>query len=166
MKTKNIAILSLAVLAVVLMGATAVSAAGNFKGQKNREANRPVLTDEQKAEMETRREEMKVEREAIRTAIKSGDYNTWKSLEEARQAKQVKISDVINENNFAKFVEMHQLMEDGKMTEAKVIADELGLSNARGMGMGIGMGMCDHGMGHGRGERPEWAGSGITNSIQ
>ena len=51
MKVKNAAIVSLAILAVVFMGATAVSAAGNFKGEKNREANRPVLTDEQKADM-------------------------------------------------------------------------------------------------------------------
>lgn len=158
MKTKNIAILSLAVLAVVLMGATAVSAAGN-KGEKNREANHPVLTDEQKAEMEVRQAEMKTEQEAMQLAITSGDYNTWKNLVEARQAKQVKISDVINESNFAKFTEMHKLMESKDFEGAKAIAEELGLNNAHGMGMGMGMGKGGPGMGHGKGECPNGLGT-------
>lgn len=159
MKVKNAAIVSLAILTVVFMGATAVSAAGNFKGEKNREANRPVLTDEQKAEMEVRRAEMKTEQEAMQSAITSGDYNTWKNLVEARQAKQVKISDVINESNFAKFTEMHKLMESKDFEGAKAIAEELGLNNAHGMGMGMGMGKGGPGMGHGKGECPNGLGT-------
>ncbi len=152
MKIKNAAIISFAILTVVFMGATAVSAAGNKMG-KNKDVDRPVLTDEQKAEMETKRTEMQAEQEAMQSAITSGDYSAWKSLVEARQAKQVNILDVVNESNFTKFAEMHKLMESKDFEGAKTIAEELGLNNIHGMGMG--MGMRDHGMGHGCGERPE-----------
>ena len=148
MKTKNIAILTLAVLAVGFMGATAANAATQSQKQKG-DANRPTLTDEQKAAMESQREEMQAERDAIQTAITDGDYDTWKELITERQAKQVNILDVISEDNFDKFAKMHQLMEDGDTEEARAIAEELGLNNVHGMGMG--MGMRDHGMGHGRG---------------
>ena len=148
MKKKSIAILSLVALAIVFMGATAVSAAGNSKAEKNRNTNCPALTDEQKVEIQ----EMKDMQDALQTALEQGDYNTWKETEEKIQAKQVNILNVINESNFAKYSEMHQLMKDGQVDEAKVIAEELGLKNVHGMGMG--MGMRDRGMGHGRGEPP------------
>lgn len=150
MKKKNIAILSVLALTVILMGATTVSAADK-KMDRNRDNNRPVLTDEQKAEMEIRREEMKVEQEAMQKALESGDYNTWKSLIEARQAKQVNILETIDENNFAKFAEMNKLMGDKNFEGAKIIAEELGLNNAHGMGMGMGK-MMNRGMGQGRGD--------------
>ena len=157
MKKINIGIISLAVLAVVFMGATVVHAVGNSAGRagKIKDANHPVLTEQQKTDRKAKRTEMNTEQVALQSAIASGDYNTWKKLEEENQSKQVNILNIINESNFAKFAEMHQLMEDGKMMEAKVIADELGLFNARGMGMGMG----NHGMGHGRSERPTWAGT-------
>ncbi len=152
MKIKNAAIISFAILAVVFTGVTAVSATGNQnKGEKNN--NRPVLTDEQRAEMEAKREEMQAEQEAMQSAITTGDYNTWKSLVEARQAKQVNILDVVSESNFAKFAEMHKLMESKDFEGAKTIAEELGLNNVHGMGMGMGK-MMNRGMGNSRGGCP------------
>lgn len=148
MKLKNIALLFLAMLAVVFMGTTVANATNQPQRQKG-DGNRSVLTDEQKAAMDARREEIQTKTEAIQTAIENDDYEAWKSLEEEMQAKRVNILDIVNADNFDKFVEMHQLMESKDFEGAKVIAEELGLNNAHGMG--IGMGMMDHGMGHGRG---------------
>ena len=127
----------MAVFAVVaLAGSMAVSAASDIGQFKNGRMN-PENRDQ------------------IFSAIESGDYQTWKNLMGDRG----KITEVINESNFAKFAEMHQLMKDGKMEEAKKIGDELGLGNMKGRfgrgGIGEngngprfvdsnGDGVCDH----------------------
>jgi len=62
--------------------------------------------------------------EAIQRAIENNDYQTWSEL-----TADSPISQYINENNFAQFVEMHNLQE-----QARVIAEELGLPGGHGMG--------------------------------
>ncbi|NQU99131.1 MAG: hypothetical protein HQ538_00170, partial [Parcubacteria group bacterium] len=58
-------------------------------------------------------------------AIESGDYNAFtEAIKDSPM--QDKFGDKITEENFSKFVEMHNLKQDGKYDEAKVIADELG----------------------------------------
>ncbi|MDF1496472.1 MAG: hypothetical protein P1P90_00240 [Patescibacteria group bacterium] len=79
------------------------------------------------------------EREAIRTAAIAGDYQTWFNLV-AVDGELPEHLQVINADNFARFSQMHQLM-DG----AKGIREELGLevghNGGQGKGMGGGRGM-------------------------
>jgi len=83
---------------------------GNFKGHFQ-------MTDEQKAEMQTQREQM----DAILT---TGDYQAYKNFVGDKP-----MADKITEENFAKFVEMHNLRKAGDEEGAKAIAEELGLNN-------------------------------------
>lgn len=89
-----------------------------------------ILTDEQKQQVQTMREEKVKQMKNLQTAIEQADYQTWKSIIDS----QPKITDYINESNFSKFSEMSKLMKEGKITEADAIRDELGLPDDIGMG--------------------------------
>jgi len=78
--------------------------------------------------------------EAMEKAFETNDYNAWKQLMESNQ-RRGRVLDVINESNFAKFSQMHELMEQGKTTEAQAIRQELGLGLRIGSGQGRGQGM-------------------------
>lgn len=69
--------------------------------------------------------------EAMQKAFSDKDYQAWKGLMAGRG----RASQVVNEGNFARFSEMHQLMLDGKIDEANKIRTELGLG-AGGRGQG------------------------------
>ncbi len=71
--------------------------------------------------------------EAMLKAFEKKDYNTWKNLMAGRP-----ITQKINASNFSKFVEMRNLMLQGKINEANKIKAELGLG--QGLGVGIGRG--------------------------
>ena len=77
-------------------------------------------------------------------AIEAGDYNAWKEA-----VGDSPITEQINEGNFARFVEIHQLMEDKKFDEVKVIRDELNLTN-EGKPHFMGMGQKEFRQGRGR----------------
>lgn len=64
----------------------------------------------------------------VLVAIESGDYNAWKELMGDRP-----IAEKINADNFAQFVEMHNLMKSGDKEAADAIRSELGLEK-NGMG--------------------------------
>ncbi len=89
------------------------------------------------------------QREAMEEAVENSDYNAWKDLAPERG----KMADIITEENFKKFSEMHKLAEAGKADEAKALAQELGLKNAGGCGMMAGGQACGGGLG--RGVSPE-----------
>jgi len=76
--------------------------------------------------------------EAIERAFENNDYNTWKTLMAGRG----RVAQVVNEQNFAKFAQAHELAEQGKTEEAGKIRAELGLGmqNESGMGQGRGHG--------------------------
>jgi len=74
------------------------------------------------------------EREAIRAAAIAGDYQTWFNLV-AKDGELPQHLQVINADNFARFSQMHQLMDD-----AKSIREELGLEVGHNGGQGRGMG--------------------------
>ena len=63
--------------------------------------------------------------------LQPGNYQAWKTaVESLVQDKQNITSpklDFVTEENFDRFVEMHNLMKSGDFEGAKVIADELGL---------------------------------------
>ncbi|NCQ06558.1 MAG: hypothetical protein GW815_03305 [Candidatus Moranbacteria bacterium] len=72
--------------------------------------------------------------EAMEKAFESGDYNAWKSL----MGERGNMTRVINQDNFAKFAEAHELSEEGKTAEAQKIREELGLGLHNGSGQGRG----------------------------
>ena len=77
------------------------------------------------------------ERHEIMTkAFENNDYNTWKAQMQGKG----RVTQVVNESNFARFAEMHKLMLEGKTAEANAIRTELGLGLQNGSGQGRGMG--------------------------
>ena len=73
--------------------------------------------------------------QAMEKAFETNDYEAWKNALPA-QAKSM-MGQAITKENFAKFSEMHELMEHGKFDEASKIREELGLPSHNGMGMGM-----------------------------
>jgi hypothetical protein len=61
--------------------------------------------------------------EAMESIFESKDYDAWKEMMEGRG----RILEVINEENFSKLIEAHELAGEGKMDEARQIREELGL---------------------------------------
>ena len=68
--------------------------------------------------------------EAMEQALENKDYNAWQELAPDKG----KMSELITEENFARFAEMHKLMAEGKTDEAKAIGEELGLEGFGPMG--------------------------------
>lgn len=75
--------------------------------------------------------------EQMQTAFENKDYNAWKNLMQDRG----RVTQVVNEGNFARFAEMHQLMLEGKIDQANKIRQELGLGQQGGSGKRMGRGM-------------------------
>ncbi len=84
----------------------------------------------------------------VQQAITDNDYTAWQTamtervVEMRQQATDMEVR--INQDTFNKLTQAHQLMQDGKRDEAKVIFDELGMfgpmGRMGGKGMGQGMG--------------------------
>lgn len=70
--------------------------------------------------------------DAMTQAFESGDYNAWQEQMQGRG----RVSEVINEENFAQFAEAHKLALEGKTDEADQIRQELGLGLRDGSGQG------------------------------
>jgi hypothetical protein len=84
-----------------------------------------------------------VEREtAMEKAFATNDYPAWKALMQNKS----RVTQVVNESNFAKFAEAHKLAKSGDIAGAKKIRQELGLGLGQGMkngqGKGLGRGNC------------------------
>jgi hypothetical protein len=81
-----------------------------------------VLADEANNKLHIRN---KTERQqTTKRAINTNDYNLWKQLMGNRP-----IAQKINQQNFSKFVEMHNQMKAGNFNEANKIRQELGLGS-------------------------------------
>lgn len=85
---------------------------------------------------------MQANRESVEAAITSRDYQAWKNIIDSRP----RITDYITADNFDKFAQMHELMQNGQFEEAQKIKAELGLPDNLGAMGGFGPG---HGMGRG-----------------
>ena len=64
------------------------------------------------------------------TAFENKDYEAWKNLMNGRG----RVTQVVNEQNFNRFAEAHQLALEGKLDEANQIREELGLGLQDGSG--------------------------------
>ena len=97
----------------------------------------PKITEAYKGDPNVKGPNYTVERhEAMEKAFEKKDYNAWKNLMQGRG----RVTQVINAQNFAKFAQIHELVEQGKTTEANKLRTELGLGLQNGTGMGQGMG--------------------------
>lgn len=76
--------------------------------------------------------------EAMEKAFETNDYAAWKELMQNRG----RVTQVVTAENFAKFAQAHELMEEGKVAEAQQIRQELGLGLRDGSGRGPGAGTC------------------------
>jgi len=70
--------------------------------------------------------------EAMTQAFENNDYSAW---EEQMHGKG-RVTQVVNEDNFARFAEAHRLASEGKTDEANQIRQELGLGLKNGSGRG------------------------------
>ena len=80
----------------------------------------------------------------MQMAFENNDFQAWSNLMQGKG----KVIQVVNEGNFAQFVEAHNLAEEGKMDESKQIRTELGLGLGNGSGKGE---MKGNGQGQGMG---------------
>jgi len=119
----------------LLLGATALVLGGlmlTFNTAKayrgDPDAEGPDCSDERHQEMEQ--------------AFENSDYQAWKNLMQGKG----RVIEVVNEDNFARFAEAHQLAEEGNTEEADQIRQELGL----GLKNGSGQGQKGQGNGQGR----------------
>lgn len=76
--------------------------------------------------------------EVMTMAFENQDYQSWKEQMQGRG----RVTEVITEENFARFAEAHRLVLEGKTDEANQIRAELGLGqgqrNSDGQGRGYG----------------------------
>ena len=108
MNKKVLAISSISAVAIALVGISSVSA--EYMGDKHKKHFSPE------------------HREAMQEVLDQNDYNLFvEFVTESERGE--KLLEKITEDNFAKFIEMHDLRQEGrvKFEEAKNIADELGL---------------------------------------
>ena len=88
--------------------------------------------------------ELREKHQEMISVLESGDYDAWAELADEKEC--VKKTDVVTEENFDQFVQMHELMQEGNFEAAKEIRDELGLpERARGMGKGFHKGFGQRG---------------------
>jgi len=118
--------------------------------------------------------------ELMEKAFEENDYEAWKALM-TENGRRPRVVDVVNEETFGRFSEVHEAMESGDLDRAATIRAELGLGQGhgrggpgRGYGRGVGMhgagfvdadgdGQCDNlaaggcgGCGRGRGMGRRW----------
>lgn len=82
----------------------------------------------------------------ITEVMANKDYEGWKDLIENKVGNK-KVTEVINKDNFPKFVEAWKLAHEGKIKEANAIRKELNLGVNNGMSHHQGLGK-GHGMNH------------------
>ena len=73
---------------------------------------------------------------AMTKAFANKDFSAWKELMQGRG----RVTQVVNADNFDKFVQAHQYALDGNLDEANKIRAELGLGLRNGSGQGQGQG--------------------------
>ncbi len=136
-----------AAMVVVTISSVSVFAAqdGGFGERGGKQMLEP--SEEQVAQMEEMRSEIKAHRAEMDELLDSGDYDAWAEYV-AEMDRGGNMAEVINEDNFDDFVEAHELMKIGRgyMEDAKEIMGELGVKPGYGPGFGQNM---KHGKGFG-----------------
>lgn len=145
--------LVIAVLGLFITTLSVSSITAAAEGWQKRLENMPEEKKEEflekKEAWEAKKAEGKIKHEALREIIEAEDYDAWVVY----MTDLGKDSEFTTEENFAKFIEMHQLMQEGKvkLAEAKEIAEELGLHKTGKRGKGF-MKRAPHAMFAGEGD--------------
>ena len=140
MKSKKVYV-SLAVLTLILTaGVASVSA---YQGDYNKQGPN---TDP-------------VRHEAMQAALDGKDYNSWKELMNDKG----RVAQVVNEENFSKFVEARRLGQSGSIKEADALRAELGLRGSKGERMNSSF-KGGNGEGRGQGQGQGQKGQGTKGS--
>ena len=106
-----------------------------------------ITTEQMREVHEAVRDARQGHREAVREAVENNDYTAFLTA-----IAETPIADTIDtEAEFEKFVEAHELMEEGDREGAREIMDELGIERGPGFG-GKGMMRAGGGEGYGRGQ--------------
>lgn len=106
--------------------------------------NRPIPSEEEFNEIIARQ----VAHEKVEQAIEDGNYNVWLSAVQEMPYGE-NIADIISEDEFELYTQMHDYREEGNNLEANNIAQELGLDQIMPRGNGEGRGMKGNGQGLG-----------------
>jgi len=117
-------------LAVAMIGTFAVSSAMAYQGDHSKQG--PAYSPERHT--------------AMTEAMNDNNYEAWSELMEGRG----RITKVINEGNFADFVEARRLGQAGDTARADEIRQKLGIRTSNGEKVGAGYGK---GQGENKGER-------------
>jgi hypothetical protein len=135
---KRIVLTGLIMVIVLATGSTALAASNNTINQGFKRMNRQSieLTEEQKAELETKRAAMISQQAIIEKALAAGDYNAWFSAQQA-VSQDCPMLTKVTKDNFSRYVESWRLRQ-----QAQLIDQELGLNRGqagrRGAGLGAG----------------------------
>jgi hypothetical protein len=93
------------------------------------------MTEERFLEVSDRMNEKMQTKEALDSALENRNYDEWRLIIENTQRPRAQaLLEVINEDNFDQFAQMHQLIKDGDYEGAREIKDDLGLKRP---GMGV-----------------------------
>ena len=72
-------------------------------------------------------EEMKAMHGAMQTALDNNDFSAWQAAVSQEPMFNEKLGDQITEETFNTIVQVHQLMKDGKVEEARQLVEDSGL---------------------------------------
>lgn len=127
LKTKNV-LLSVSIITIAgFLGLALFNSVSAYQGDYTKKG--PNYTEER--------------HEAMEKAFENKDYTAWKSLMQNKG----RVVEIINENNFSKFTEAHNLAKQGKYEEANKIRQELGLRTNNGQKNRAGLGRETNGRG-------------------
>ncbi len=107
-------------LAIVMMGAFAISSVMAYQGDYSKKG--PAYSPERHS--------------AIEEVMDNNNYQAWSKL----MADRGRITQIINEDNFARFAEARELAHNGDLEGADAIRKDLGLRTRDGEKVGVGYG--------------------------
>ncbi len=107
-------------LAIVMMGAFAISSVMAHQGDYSKKG--PAYSPERHS--------------AIEEAMNNNNYQAWSKL----MADRGRITQIINEDNFARFAEARELAHNGDLEGADAIRKDLGIRTHNGEKVGAGYG--------------------------
>ena len=92
------------------------------------------LSPEKQAQIQAKKDVFQQKHEELKLIFEEEDFDAWAEL----MASQGKDEEFITEENFAKYIEMHNLIQEGKekFDQARVIAEELGIEKTGRHGKG------------------------------
>lgn len=128
-KTKFYLLVGALGLLVTTLTVSTITFAGEGFGKKFEN-----LSPEKQAEIQAKKDAFQQKHEEFKVIFEEEDFDAWAELMES----QGKDAEFITKENFAKYIEMHQLIEEGKekFEQAREIAEELGIEKIGRPGKG------------------------------